>query len=68
MSITASGSGDPAGMLWVERVDEDDPTVIVAGPVELALVRVLGAAADGGLTLTGTWDRQATPLLLASIR
>jgi hypothetical protein len=68
MSVTASGSAAPPGDLAVERVDEDDPTIIVTGPVELVLVRVLGDAPDGGPTLAGTWDGQATPLLLARVR
>jgi hypothetical protein len=65
MAVAGSGSASAARAVSVVRVDEGDPTVIVAEPVTLTLVRVLGSPAGDGLALVGTWDGQTTPLLLA---
>ena len=67
------GSGIPAPALpsldATVRVQDGDPTMVFTDGLELAVVRVLGAA-DGNepLRLTGTWEGQATPLLLAYAR
>ena len=68
MSVAGSGTATAPAVDAVARVVDEDPTVIVTDSVELAVMRVLadsGAEPDGRLTLTGTWDGQATPLLLA---
>jgi hypothetical protein len=65
MAVAGSGSASAAPAVSVVRVDEGDPTVIVTDSVALTLVRVLGPAGGDGLALTGSWDGQATPLLLA---
>lgn len=51
----------------VEAVTVDGVTTIKAGDVELRVVRRLGAAAPMSQTkaLTGTWEAQPTPVLLA---
>jgi hypothetical protein len=50
----------------VVGVDDDDPTRIRTGSVDLAVLRVLGdAGTNEPLTLTATWSGQATPMLLA---
>ncbi|MFI7604589.1 hypothetical protein ACIBTV_05640 [Micromonospora sp. NPDC049366] len=50
----------------VDRVEDGDPTRIVAGPVELTVVRRVGAhAALPGHRLTGAWDGQAVAVPLA---
>jgi hypothetical protein len=71
--VSASGGAPtPPTIDAVARVDDDDPTLIVAGSVELAVVRVLdGARAappDQPLTLTGTWRDQSDPVVLAYAR
>jgi Maltokinase N-terminal cap domain len=73
-SVNGSGTPDAAvpaiGALLA--VDDDNPTVIRTDTVELVVARVLDGA--GGLpaaahpALTGTWDGQATPLVLAYAR
>jgi Maltokinase N-terminal cap domain len=75
-TVRVSGSGgravDPPSIDALDRVDDSDPTLVVAGPVELAVVRVLGdgqAAADERWpTLTGTWPDRPDPVLLAYAR
>ncbi|GAB3157182.1 hypothetical protein GCM10027290_57220 [Micromonospora sonneratiae] len=48
------------------RVVTGDPTLIVTDSVELAVVRrLVEGAGRAGITLTGTWDGQPTPLPLA---
>ncbi|WP_405107127.1 hypothetical protein OG559_23595 [Micromonospora sp. NBC_01405] len=72
MAVAADGPrpADVPAIGPVDRVEDGDPTRIVAGPVELAVVRCLGA--DTGLTghrLTGTWAGQpAVPLAYAALR
>ena len=68
MAVAGSGSATAAPAVSVVRVDEGDPTVIVADQVTLTLVRVVGSAAGDGLALVGTWDGQAQPQLLARAR
>jgi hypothetical protein len=69
--VRGSGTPDPPlpGLDSVVRVQDGDPTMVFADGLELAIVRVLDAA-DGHepLRLTGTWEGQATPLLLAYAR
>jgi hypothetical protein len=66
MRVAGSGSAAAPAVEALADVVDEDPTVIVADSVELAVLRVLGDDSDaGGLTLTGTWDGQSTPLLLA---
>ncbi|MFC0007773.1 CG0192-related protein [Micromonospora siamensis] len=66
MSIAADGAGaDAPRVRTVERVEDGDPTRVVADTVELSVLRRLGA--DPGLPgarLTGGWQGQA-PLPLA---
>jgi len=65
------GTGDRGAtpVTAVVRVDEDDPTRIVADSRELTVVRVLStgdaAPAPLGAALTGTWIGQPDPVLLA---
>ncbi|MGW5667435.1 CG0192-related protein [Micromonospora sp. NPDC003776] len=50
----------------IDRVEDDDLTRIVAGSVELAVVRRLGEHTGlPGRRLTGSWPGQSTPLPLA---
>ena len=69
MRVAGSGSAAAPTVGTLDGVVDEDPTVIVADSVELAVLRVLGDrdrdGESGGLTLTGTWDGQPTPLLLA---
>jgi hypothetical protein len=80
---SVTGSGTPGGVVpAIDRlagVDDGDPAVIHAGTVDLVVARILaqpltaGPDAAGGLSaahpvLTGTWDGQDTPLVLAYAR
>ena len=65
MRVNGSGSAAAPTVSALDGVVDEDPTVIVADSVELAVLRVLGGGESGGLTLTGTWDGQQAPLLLA---
>jgi hypothetical protein len=68
MTITGSGvhDGDVPAVGAVERVEADDPTIIVTDTVELVVVRRLGGInARPGATLTGTWATEPTPQPLA---
>jgi hypothetical protein len=69
MTVTGSGQEADAGIPAigaVRRVVEDDPTIVVTDPVELAIVRCLkGSTSLPGATLTGTWSGQVTPVPLA---
>jgi Maltokinase N-terminal cap domain len=49
----------------LRRVVDDDPTLIVADAIELAVIRRLGSNGLAGARLTGTWSGQPTPQLLA---
>jgi hypothetical protein len=69
-SMTIAGSGVPDADVpaigELIRVEQDDPTLIVADAVELAVVRRLaGINARPGATLTGTWSGRSTPQPLA---
>jgi hypothetical protein len=75
---TVTGSGPWTGgaaptVDAVARVDDGDPPVVGAGPVELAVIRVLPAAdgrADAGGSggrLTGTWPGGPGPVTLATV-
>ncbi len=55
----------------LQHVDDGDPTVLHTDTLELVVVRVLDAAravSGGALTLSGTWEGQDEPVLLASAR
>lgn len=70
-AMTVAGSGGYDVTVPVAgappRVSDGDPTLIVADGVELAVVRRLGGdARPAGATLTGTWDGQPVPSLLAT--
>ena len=77
MAVTGSGTASASAVETIARVVDADPTVIVTESVELAVLRVLGEAesdddgrsassrAETGLTLSGTWDGQAAPMVLA---
>jgi hypothetical protein len=72
MAVTGSGSGSgsPDASIPVvgtlRRVVADDPTLIVADSIELAVVRRIGSGSGlAGATLTATWPGQPTPLPLA---
>jgi hypothetical protein len=72
-SVHVRGSGsDPAGPVQARaaEVTDGDPVVIRTEALALTVVRVLDPAAAGGpgLTLTGTWKGQATPVLLARLQ
>ncbi|MGK5739360.1 CG0192-related protein [Micromonospora sp. URMC 103] len=68
MALTTEGAQPAAvpGIAALDRVEDGDPTRIVAGPLDLAVVRRLGAPVDlPGSRLTGSWEGQPTPLPLA---
>lgn len=75
-TVRVSGSGgraaDPPSIDALDRVDDGDPTLIVAGSVELAVVRRLDGGQAAGderwLTLTGIWHDRSDPVLLAYAR
>lgn len=70
-SMTVTGSGqvpdaDVPAIGSVHRVVENDPTIIVTDPVELAIVRCLkGSTRLPGATLSAAWSGQPTPVPLA---
>jgi hypothetical protein len=69
MAITATTTGEAVAPAVGElvRVTGDDPAVVVADTVELAVARGLGTATGfTGAVLTGTWPGQGTPVPLAS--
>jgi hypothetical protein len=67
-----AGVDGPAGVDALADVLDGDPTVIRAHAVELVIARVLdgadGLPADAHPALTGTWDGQDTPVVLAYAR
>lgn len=68
MAITVDGArpAEVPHVDSVDRVEDGDPTRIVAGPLELAVVRRLDDHVDpSGRRLTGSWEGQETPLTLA---
>lgn len=70
MGIAVDGAGlaGAPGIDAIDPVDDGDPTRILAGSVELAVLRRVGD--DPGLPgarLTGTWEGQPTPLPLAYV-
>ena len=78
MSVNGTGgqSVDGPDVTTVARVDDNDPTHILTDVIELAVRRTLddgggqpGAAnIDESLTLTGTWNGQSVPVVLAVAR
>ncbi|OON30603.1 MULTISPECIES: hypothetical protein [unclassified Micromonospora] len=68
MGIAVDGAGlaGAPGIDAVDQADDGDPTRILAGSVELAVLRRVGDDPDlPGARLTGTWEGQPTPLPLA---
>ncbi|SCE92579.1 CG0192-related protein [Micromonospora mirobrigensis] len=67
MTVAVEGAGaDAPRVATVERVDDGDPTRVVADTVELSVLRRLGV--DPGLRgarLTGSWDGRSTALAYA---
>lgn len=64
----ASGADVPA-IRALERVVDEDPTLIVAGSVELSVIRVVSMGRQvQGPALSGKWGGQATPMPLAYAR
>ncbi len=69
-----SGSGTPGtavpALAHVTCADDGRTTVITAGPVQLVVLRAIGApeAPGGEQTLVGTWPGHDTPELLAVAR
>jgi hypothetical protein len=76
MSVRGTGAaGGPVAIRTVGRVDDGDPTVIGADPIELIVRRVLdgtdgtdGDTVAGSPALIGTWPGQPTPVPLAYAR
>lgn len=69
MVVAGSGTDATAPAVRIARVDDGDPTLIVTDGPALSIPRILNgtvAATEAGLTLTGTWPGQATPVLLAT--
>jgi len=70
MSLRGSGTagtGVPTVDV-IDKVTDDDPTVIVAGGIELHVPRVLDPAAPADVAvLTGTWAGLPAPILLAAL-
>ncbi|MER6511291.1 hypothetical protein ABT158_31045 [Nonomuraea sp. NPDC001636] len=71
MSVVGGGGG--AGVTpavgEIERVTEDDPTVIVTDTIELVVVRRLDVGVElADVVLRGAWPGQETPAPLASAR
>jgi hypothetical protein len=65
---TGTPGTDVPAIRTVDSVDPGDPTVISAGSIALAVVRLLDAAVEPiSLALTGTWPGQPTPRVLATI-
>jgi hypothetical protein len=72
MSVRGSGAwdGGATAVDTVVRVEDGDPTLILTGTVELAVVRVLDDPAPPtrpapAARLTGTWSGRATDVDLA---
>jgi hypothetical protein len=67
MSVRGSGMEQKPGAIGkLVRVEDGDPAVVAAESVRIEVRRVLTAEpAEGPLHLTGTWDGQDTPLVLA---
>lgn len=68
MAVTSSGAKhvEVPAVGSLRRVVDDDPALIVTDSVELAVVRRLdGSNGLAGVTLTGAWTGQPTPLPLA---
>ncbi|MEU8002782.1 hypothetical protein AB0B66_16635 [Catellatospora sp. NPDC049111] len=67
-AMTLRGSGAPGTAVPtvgpIEQNTDGDPTRITTATVDLTVHRVLGSAAGGGLTLTGSWDG-GSPTILA---
>ncbi|MEU5869619.1 hypothetical protein ABZ815_51240 [Nonomuraea sp. NPDC047529] len=73
MSVVGGGGGGEAVVMpavgEIERVTEDDPTVIVTDTIELAVVRRLDVGVElADVVLRGSWPGQETPVPLASAR
>ncbi|MFI7423177.1 hypothetical protein [Nonomuraea sp. NPDC049684] len=71
--MSVVGGGDEAVVLpavgGIERVTEDDPTVIVTDTIELVVARRLDAGVElADVVLRGTWPGQETLVPLASAR
>ncbi|MFF0862208.1 hypothetical protein ACFYUV_10685 [Nonomuraea sp. NPDC003560] len=71
--MTVIGGGGEAAVMpavgEIERVTEDDPTVIVTDTIELVVVRRLDAGVElADVVLRGAWPGQETPVPLASAR
>ncbi|XVS60871.1 CG0192-related protein [Actinosynnema sp. CA-299493] len=67
IAVTGHGQGVAPAAGAVERVTEDDPTLVVTATVELVVRRRLDTGGDlTGAVLTGTWAGQETPVPLAS--
>ena len=63
-----SGSGSAADAARVESVtvvDAGDPTVVVAGDLELVLARVVGTGVNSAQTLTAQWGDSLLPVVVA---
>ena len=66
MSVRGSGHQVHGSTAEIVRLDEGDPTVILANIGELAISRVLtDTPHDGTLTLTATWPDHPDPIVLA---
>jgi hypothetical protein len=75
MSVRGSGAwdGGATAVDTVVRVEDGDPTLILTGTVELAVVRVLDDPAPPArpapaARLSGTWHGRATDVVLARAR
>ena len=71
MSVRGSGApgADAPRIDAVAGVDDGDPTLIRAGSLELAVVRILDRVREAGApNLIGSWDGQPAPVLLAYAR
>ncbi|MFI7108206.1 hypothetical protein ACIBK9_18020 [Nonomuraea sp. NPDC050227] len=71
--MSVLGGGDETAVMpavgEIERVTEDDPTVIVTDTIELVVVRRLDVGVElADVVLRGTWPGQETPVPLASAR
>jgi hypothetical protein len=73
MSVSGSGKANAPTIGSLVRVDDGDPTLIVTDTVELTVARILDvsgiqAATAEALTLTGAWQGQPAPVILAQAR
>jgi hypothetical protein len=70
MQVRGSGPADASvpEVRSVDSVDDGAVTTVVAGPVVLALARVVGSPIDGGATLTGSLGGDDTVHILAAVR